>query len=76
MACAPGTLGAASSAMHRRRALGVEQQEIAPALPRPLLDQLRLDAEFGDAKRTKRECGTERMMMEGDHRAGSRRAFG
>ena len=37
-------------AQHRRRALGVEQQELASPLPRPLLDQCRLHAEFGQDK--------------------------
>ena len=55
-----------------RRALGAEQQEIAPPLPRPLLDQRRLDAVLAERQPYETRMRAERMMIKRDHAEAAR----
>ncbi len=58
MIAAPGTGGMAFLDQHRRRAGGIEHQELLAPLPDPLLDQRATSRPYSpSASRTKRECG-------------------
>ena len=76
MTSAPGTLGRVVLGHDRRHALGVEQQEFAPPLPRPLLDQRRLDAEFAERQAYEPRMRAEGMMIKRDHAEAARLTLG
>ena len=58
-----GHAGSRRFDQHRRRSLGVEQQEFAPALPDPLLDEFGLETELAERQPNEPRMRAKGMMV-------------